>query len=98
MTCGTMPYARHLRAGSAGRAHRLDLPLVDLLDRLVQKLGAEADRAQRDGDDAGEHARPDNGDQHQRPDQRVDRARRDDDEQRDRPHQRTLGVVLRAAQ
>ena len=49
--------SRHLRAARAGRAHRLDLALVDLLDRLVQQLGAEADRAQPDREDAGEHAR-----------------------------------------
>ena len=34
----------------------------------------------------GELARPDDGDQQQRPDQRVDRARGDDDEQRHRPY------------
>ncbi len=41
---------------------------------------------------------PDDGDQQQRPDQRVDRAGRDDDEQRDGPDEAaSTGVVLRAA-
>jgi len=78
-----MPYAAR-----ASRAHRLDLALVDLLDRLVEQLGAEADRAQPDRQDAGEYARPDDRHKHQRPDQRVDRARRDDDEQRRWPDKR----------
>src|SRR6185312_3437557 len=36
--------------------------------------------------DAREHTGTDNRHQHQRPDQRIDRARRYDDEQGDRPH------------
>ena len=52
------PIRRHLRAGRAGRAHRFDLAFVDLLDRLVKQLGAKADRAQRDRDDAGENPGP----------------------------------------
>src|SRR5262249_28819063 len=52
---------RDLRAARAGCAHRLDLGLVDLLDRFVEQLGAETDRAQPDRQDPGEHARPDDG-------------------------------------
>jgi hypothetical protein len=77
----------HLRAGGAGGAIASTCVGVDLLDRLVEQLADEADRAQRDGDDAGQHAGPEDRDQQQRPDQRVDRARRDDDEQRQRPHE-----------
>ena len=45
---------RHLRARRAGRAHGFHLALIDLFDRFVEQLGAKADRAQRDSDDAGE--------------------------------------------
>ena len=77
---------RNLCAGGAGRAHRIDWPRVDFLDGLIKELGAEADRAQRNRDDAGKYAWADNRHQHQRPDQRIDRTRRNNDEQRDRTH------------
>src|SRR3546814_5814052 len=41
----------NLRTGSAGGPDRFDLALIDLLDRLVEQLGAEADRAQPDRDE-----------------------------------------------
>src|SRR3546814_7896098 len=73
--------------------------LIDLLDRLVEQLGAEADRAQPDRDDAGQNAGPEDGHQHQGPDQRIDRTRGNNDEERDGSHEGDAGrgVARRAA-
>ena len=90
MTCGR---------ARAGGADGLDLALVDLLDRLVEQLADEADGAQRDGDDAGQHAGTEDRSPAAAPQISALIERDDDDDAAARAAARaaTLGVVLRAA-
>ena len=73
----------HLRCRATCGGDRLDLALVDFLDRLIQQLADKTDGPQANRDDASQNARPKNGNQQQRPDKRIDRARSHNDKKCD---------------
>ena len=81
--------------GAPVGAHRLDLLQRNLLDRLGEELADEADRRDRQRENAGERAEADRLDEHDGDDHRVERAAQGDHRARRPRHPRRHQVARR---